>query len=51
MDEQFKRVYDDQLNYPRCITAAAEQNIKIVTPWKDYFTRDEKPFITESPLP
>uniref|UniRef100_A0AC35FUQ8 Uncharacterized protein n=1 Tax=Panagrolaimus sp. PS1159 TaxID=55785 RepID=A0AC35FUQ8_9BILA len=51
LEEQFKIVHDDQLNYPRCAVAAAEQNISVATPWKHYFTRDEQPFIKETALP
>uniref|UniRef100_A0AC34GGD4 Uncharacterized protein n=1 Tax=Panagrolaimus sp. ES5 TaxID=591445 RepID=A0AC34GGD4_9BILA len=51
MEEQFKIVYDDHINYPRCAIAAAEQNISVATPWKQYFTRDEQAFLTQSPLP
>uniref|UniRef100_A0AC34QYW8 Uncharacterized protein n=1 Tax=Panagrolaimus sp. JU765 TaxID=591449 RepID=A0AC34QYW8_9BILA len=49
--EQYNRLHDDQLAYPRCSTAAIELGIKIATPWKEYFTRDDKPFVTDSPLP
>jgi hypothetical protein len=38
------RIRDDLIIYPRCRTAAIENDISIVTPWKDYFTHDEQPF-------
>ncbi|CAD5225001.1 unnamed protein product [Bursaphelenchus okinawaensis] len=38
------RIEDDMMTYPRCRTAAEEYGLEVVTPWKDYFTRDTKPF-------
>uniref|UniRef100_A0A7E4VVQ7 Nematode cuticle collagen N-terminal domain-containing protein n=1 Tax=Panagrellus redivivus TaxID=6233 RepID=A0A7E4VVQ7_PANRE len=49
--EQAKRLHDCQINYPRCSIASQEQGLKIITPWKEYFTRDEKPFVAPQPLP
>uniref|UniRef100_A0A1I7RSK1 Small integral membrane protein 29 n=1 Tax=Bursaphelenchus xylophilus TaxID=6326 RepID=A0A1I7RSK1_BURXY len=48
LKEGKRRIEDDMLTYPRCRTAVEEYGMEVVTPWKDYFTREQKAFRTDS---